>query len=116
MKDGFYLIEFAGHAGVGAGMLIFDGGRIYGADQGGGQYDGQYEFIEATGLVEVTLRVQMPAGHMSVIGISQPFDWLLDVTAAMDPDKDRAQIDVQTNVGRQIVATYRFLRPLPLAA
>jgi transcriptional regulator with XRE-family HTH domain len=115
MKDGFYLIQFAGQAGTGAGMLIFDGGRIYGADTGAAKYDGEYQFNEATGLVDVTIDVQMPAGESSVIGMAQPFDWILNVSAAMDPEKDSAEMDVQTNLG-PIVANYRFLRPLPLAA
>src|ERR1700730_16802049 len=32
MKDGMYLIDYAGGAGTGHGTLVFEGGTIYGAD------------------------------------------------------------------------------------
>lgn len=116
MKDGMYLIQYAGQAGSGYGTLIFDGGRIYGADIAAGKYDGECHFNEATGLVDVSIRVQMSAGQQSVIGMVQPFDWILDVSTAMDPDKDCGQLNVQTNLAKPIVASYRFLRSLPVAA
>ena len=116
MKDGMYLIEYVGQTGAGHCTLVFDGGRIYGADVAGGKYDGGYQFNESTCLVDVKVRVQMPANQPSVIGITQPFEWILDVATEMDPEKDCAQINVQTNLGRPIVATYRFVRSLPAAA
>lgn len=116
MKDGMYLIEYVGQAGSGYATLVFDGGRIYGADITGGKYDGEYQFKETTGFVDVKVRVEMPANQLSVIGIVQPFDWILDVSTEMDPEKDSAQVKVRTNIGKPIVANYRFLRSLPLAA
>lgn len=113
MKNGMYLIEFAGLAGVGCGTLIFDDGRIYGADVAGAKYDGAYHFNEATGLVDVKIRVEMPAHQHSVVGLEQPFDWMLDVTTTIDPEKDSGQLQVQTNLGQPIVASYRYLRSLP---
>lgn len=116
MKDGMYLIEFAGQAGAGQGTLIFDGGRIYGADVAAGQYDGEYQFNEATGLVDIKVRVRMPPDVESVIGIVQPFEWILAVETEMSPDQDRGQMQVRTNLGEPIAAAYVFLRSLPMAA
>lgn len=116
MKDGMYLIEFVGQAGIGYGTLVFDGGRIYGADVAGAKYDGEYQFNESTSLVDVTVRVQIPADQPSVIGIVQPFEWILDVSTEINPEKDCAQMTVKTNVGKPLLANYRFLRPLPMAA
>lgn len=116
MKDGMYLIEFAGRAGFGYGTLVFDAGRIYGVDVSGGKYDGSYSFNEATRLVDVAIKVQMPAGEQSVIGVIQPFEWILDVRTVMDPSKDVGQVNVSTNLGESIDASYRFLRSLPIAA
>ncbi len=116
MKDGMYAISFAGQAGVGVGTLVFDGGRIFGADAGGGKYDGAYEFNENTGKVDVKIRVELPANRPSVIGVVNPFDWALEVSTELDPDQDSGEITVLTNLDRKIAATYAFLRPLPAAA
>ncbi len=116
MKDGMYLIRYKGQSGEGHGTLVFEGGSIYGADVAGGIYDGQYWLNSATGLATVKLRVQMKAGRPSVIGIVQPFDWILDVETEMNPQRDADTINVRTELGRPIVAAYEFLRSLPLAA
>ena len=116
MKDGMYLIDFAGQAGTGQATLVFEGGRIYGTDNGGGIYDGEFQLDETTDRVNLKIRVQMTAGHASVVGIVQPFDWIIDVSTVIDPDKDSDRINIQTSLGKPIVANYRFLRPLPTAA
>ncbi len=116
MKDGMYTIEYVGTAGSGHCTLVFDGGRIYGVDPMGGKYDGQYRFNQDTGLVDATIRVEMPGGVPSVVGIQQPFDWILEVSAEMNPDLDEGHISAQTNLGQPINAYYRFIRTLPQAA
>lgn len=116
MKDGMYLIGFTGRSGTGHGMLIFDGGRIYGADVSKGKYDGEYIFNEKTGLVDVSLRVEMPAGVESVVGMIQRFDWILEVFTEFDPAKDCGELRVRTNLGEPINANYQYLRSLPVAA
>jgi hypothetical protein len=114
MKDGMYTIEFAGQAGAGIGMLVFEGGRIYGTDTGNAKYDGGYQLNKSTGLADVQLKVQMPRNQLSVLGIEQPFDWALDVTTSMNPNEDEGNITAQTNVGRPVFAHYRFMRSLPV--
>ncbi len=116
MKDGMYLIRYRGQSGEGHGTLIFEGGSIYGADVAGGVYDGEYWPDKNTGLVTVKIRVHMKAGRPSVVGIVQPFDWILDVETEMNPISDADTINVRTQLGRPIIASYEFLRSLPLAA
>jgi hypothetical protein len=113
MKDGMYKIDYAGKTGSGYATLIFEGGRIYGADVARGQYDGHYEANPSTGLVDITVRVLMPANTPSVIGIVQPFDWMLDVKASMNPERDIDSMQVNNNLGAPLVARYEFLRALP---
>lgn len=114
MKDGIYGINFSAQGGQGLGMLVFESGRIYGADAGCAKYDGTYTVNPKTGMADVKLHVEMPAGQPSVIGISQPFDWMLDVTTAIDPSKEKGDVVVNSNLGRQLRAHYEFIRPLPL--
>ena len=116
MKNGMYLIEYAGADGHGYAALVFEDGRIFGADVAAARYDGSYEFNERTGLIDVQIRVEMPANVRSVVGVAQPFDWILEVTTAMPADQDVGRLQVKTNLGSPIVADYRFLRSLPQAA
>jgi T3SS negative regulator,GrlR len=53
MKDGIYTIDFAAQGGTGAGMLVFEGGRIFGVDAGRAKYDGSYEINTTTGMADV---------------------------------------------------------------
>ena len=113
MKDGMYKIDYAGNTGSGYATLIFESGRIYGADVARGQYDGHYEANPNTGLVDISVRVLMPANTPSVIGVVQPFDWMLDVKASMNPARDSDDIQVANNLGAPLAARYEFLRALP---
>ena len=99
-----------------AGDPVFEDGRIYGVDVADGKYDGSYEFNDATGLVDVHVRVQMLPNQPSVIGVVQPFEWILDASTAIDPDKESGDVVVQNNLGAPIAARFRFLRSLPAAA
>jgi hypothetical protein len=113
MSDGMFGIVYSGNAGFGSGTLIFDNGRVYGADTERGRYDGMYLFNEASGLAEVTLKVTMPANTMSVFGISNPYEWAIDVTAAIDPKLDSGHVAVKSSLGPSLQAQYKFLRGLP---
>src|SRR5262249_25328622 len=113
MKDGMYKIDYVGRSGSGYATLIFEGGRIFGADAARGQYDGHYEANPTTGLVDIKVRVLMPANVQSVIGVIQPFDWMLDVKASMNPAHDSDNIAVTNNLGAPLSARYEFLRSLP---
>ena len=120
MKDGMYYIEFAGVAGAGGGCLVFESGAVFGADTGGGKYDGKYQFNENTGLVDLSLKVIMAANSQSVLGPSHPYEWSLNVKTEMDPNKDSGPLLVKTILGTKpgpvLRASYEFVRSLPKAA
>jgi hypothetical protein len=117
MKEGLYFVEYAGMAGNGGASLIFEGGRIFGSDIAGAKYDGEYLLNEASGMFDITIKVQMPAHVESVIGIVQPFDWILEVFTTMSPHADSGNMNVRTkHDNSKIVAAYRFMRSIPLAA
>lgn len=113
MKDGMYKIQFAGVAGTGTGVLVFDSGRIFGADEDRVQYDGAYEANPATGLVDITMRVHIPAGQRSVIGTMLPYDWTLEVTANVNPRKETDNLFLLNPHGSSVKGSYEFLRALP---
>lgn len=115
--NGMYVIEFDGSDGSGLGTLTFKDGLIYGFDAGGATYDGQYVPSPVPGMVSVTVSIKMPAGLPSVVGgITQPFDWTLVVTAELPINSYQGHVQVFTNLGPSIMATYRRMRALPLAA
>lgn len=116
MRDGIFGITFQGHVSAGMGMMIFDGGRVYGTDTEGARYDGGYIYNEGTKMVDVTVKVTMPPNVQAVFGISNPYEWAFDVTATFDPKANAGPLVVKTSIGQSLPATYRFLRTLPDAA
>ena len=113
MRDGMYGVEYAATHGAGMACLIFDTGRVYGVDQMGGKYDGEYVYEEDSGLADLRLKVTMPPNVPSVLGIVNPYEWSIDVRTKLNPKLDRGSLQVATSVGRPIAATYQYLRPLP---
>jgi len=116
MRDGMFLMTYQGSAGSGFGTLIFDNGRVYGADSERGCYDGLYAYDESTGMTEVTLKVTMPANVPSVFGITNPFEWAIDVTASLNPNLDSGRLLVKSSLGPTLQAQYKYLRSLPDAS
>ncbi len=117
MKNGMYLIHFAGTNGDGYATLTFQDGLVYGFDTGGGHYDGVARVSAlSNGVVDVSLRVRMPPNVASVAGgISQPFEWVLNVTTKIDANAERGNADVHTELGIPIQATFQRMRDLPTA-
>ncbi len=115
--NGMYVIEFEGTGGNGLGTLTFKDGLIYGFDEGGATYDGKYGPSTVPGMVDVVVSVKMPAGQPSVVGgVVQPFDWTLVVSTEMPIGSREGRVHVATNLGPGLMATYRRMRELPLAA
>jgi len=112
MRDGIFGVTYEGQVGAGFAMLTFDNGRVHGVDTERGRYDGEYLFDEASGMARVNLKVTMPANVMSVFGISNPYEWAIDVTALLDPRQDAGRVEVKNALG-SLRAQYRFLRDLP---
>jgi len=116
MRDGMFGMTYQGQIGAGYGTLVLDNGRVYGADSERGRYDGMYLFDEATGLAQINLKVTMPANVLSVFGITNPYEWAIDVTTSLDPKLDIGNVEVTTSLGPKLQATYKFLRGLPDAS
>lgn len=116
MRDGIFGITFQGQIGAGMGMMVFDSGRVYGTDTEGARYDGGYIYNEGTKMVDVTVKVTMPANVRAVFGISNPYEWAFDVTATFDPKANAGPLQVKTSIGQILNANYKFLRGLPEAA
>lgn len=114
MREGMYLLEFAGPLGTGVGTVTLESGRLYGFDVGGGAYDGAYTYDPASGLVKINMEVRLPAGVASVLGPAQAFDWTLKVSTSFHRDHI-GQITANTDLGA-VAANIRFMRGLPIAA
>lgn len=116
MRDGIFGITFQGQHGRGMGMLIFDNGRVYGTDEAGVRYDGDYLFDEGSGLANVKVKVMFPPNIRSVQGISNPYEWSIDITTTFDPRQNAGKLMLRTSLNRPLSAQYVFLRNLPEAA
>lgn len=116
MRDGMFGISFQGPHGAGAAVLIFDAGQIYGTDTEGVRYDGEYVFDEPTRRANAKIKVTFPPNVVAVFGISNPYEWAIDVTTSFDPRVDAGRLIVTTSLGQPLDAQYRFLRALPNAA
>lgn len=113
MRDGMFGIQFQGEHGAGMGMLVLDSGKVYGTDTEGARYDGSYIYHEDTQMADVVLKVTFPAGVTSVLGISNPYEWSIDVSAKIDPKKNSGNTLVKTSLGKILNAQFKYLRPLP---
>jgi hypothetical protein len=113
MRDGMYGVSYSSVAGEGYCVLVFDEGRVFGVDPWGAKYDGEYVYDSQTGMAEFGVKVTFPAHCQSVLGISHPYEWSLDLKTALNPRQDSGVLRISTPVGRNIDAQYRYLRPLP---
>ncbi len=119
MREGIYQISF--HTSTnpqdwGLGTLIFAGGIIYGIDAGGAKYDGVYEPALTEGIVNAKLKVTFPPNGMSIFGIAHPYEWAIEVATQMDSRNEKGNLNVATNLGSNVSASYQFLRSIPEAA
>jgi hypothetical protein len=115
MRDGMYGVEYTSMAGGGIGVVILDGGRVFGADPFGGKYDGDYVYNESTGMADLHLKLTFGPNAQAVFGISHPYEWSIDVTAQIDPRVDNGTTRITTPIGPHIDARYRYMRGLPEA-
>lgn len=76
--EGIYSIVFRGEANWGMGMLIFHGGLITGADDGGALYDGTY--VERGSNIEMAMVMTVPPGTVLVQGTAaQPTTYTVPI-------------------------------------
>ena len=114
MKNGMYGIEFQAVDGDGKAALVFKDGLIFGVDEGGASYDGSYVLNEATGMADLDIKVTMPPNVPSVLGIMNPYTWILDLKASLNPTQDRGGVSVQGPAGPlPINVQFAYLRGLP---
>ena len=114
MRNGMYLIHFAGSAGDGYATLTFHDGVVYGFDTGGGRYDGTCTVLHANGVADIDVKVTMPANVKSIVGnVSHPFEWTLPVQAQMNVNQDQGYILVKTGLGPNVTAQFTRMRDLP---
>lgn len=116
MRDGMYAVVYQGTQGAGYATVIFDGGRVYGADPFGGKYDGYYDYDVATGMAKLHVKLTFPPNVPAVFAPAQPFEWSVDIVGYMDPRQDRGLVDFTTTLGQKVQTQYQFLRDLPSAA
>jgi hypothetical protein len=80
------------------------------------RYDGDYVFDENSGLVDVKAKVTFPPNVRAVQGISNPYEWSIDITTKFDPRQNSGTLKLATSLGKPLSAQYVFLRSLPEAA
>ncbi|WP_448112570.1 helix-turn-helix domain-containing protein [Mesorhizobium amorphae] len=118
MRNGMYLIHFAGSAGNGYATLTFSDGAVFGFDQSGALYDGTVTFVpDVNGPAVVEMKIRMPANIASVVGgVRHPFEWILSVRAKIDLSANSGHVTVETGLGPDLKANFTRMRDLPIAA
>lgn len=119
MREGMYEIKFhtsGNPQSWGIGVLNFGGGIIWGMDTGRAKYDGTYEPSSTQGITNVRIKVTFPPNGMSIFGLAHPYEWSIDVTTTLDSRQESGNLDVATNIGRNVAASYQYLRSIPEAA
>ena len=65
-----YGFAYCGSIGIGAGILRINGSDLVGADYAGGSYRGRVTYDQATGGMEISFEMTVPAGLPLVQGAS----------------------------------------------
>jgi transcriptional regulator with XRE-family HTH domain len=111
MMDGMYSVEFAGRAGAGYGFIVFNRGRIQGADCTGVQFDGNYFPVAGHNLLNIRVRAVVPAGVWLVQGTpAQPQPYAFSIAGNIAPGNS-SEITVQTDFG-PVNVRFNFMRTL----
>ena len=116
MREGMYGITFHSGGDVGMGVLVFEDGKVYGADRRAVKYDGTYTYNSNADVVSVELKITFPPNVESVFGVTNPYEWAFDVAATFNPNSDFGKVAVKTSLGADIDAQFMYLRTLPAAA
>lgn len=115
MREGMYLLKFAGTRDWGAGVLILDNGLVYGADVGGASYDGTYKYDTQIAKIRTKIKVRIPPGVATVQGTSFPYEVAFDVEVTFPRETEKAQFQINTPIG-PVTVEIQFLRRIPEAA
>lgn len=114
MKNAMYHITFSGQAGTGTATLTFQDGLVYGFDEAGAKYDGNYFASDRKDHMLIKVKVTMPANQPSVVtGQSLPFEWILEVSGHLPIYADTGTLIADTNAGPQLTVKFQRMRDLP---
>jgi hypothetical protein len=80
----FYVMTYHGRAGAGVGAIYIGGGKIVGADAGGGRYRGSY--VEQNGRLALQAIMSFPRGGALVTGQQMPANTQLALKADWPAD------------------------------
>lgn len=109
MLDGLYKIEYSGPAGNGFGSLIFNQGRIQGADFGGVLYDGLYSHNPGENTLSINVRATVPPSVWLVQGVpAQKEPYSFDITGKI-AIQGQSFVTVQTSFG-PVNVRFDFMR------
>jgi hypothetical protein len=119
MKEGMYSIAFRGKQGGGWGVLVFESGRVWGADQARGLYDGEYDYNQHTDTIDARIDVKFDKHssheHIALVtGVDVPpegTEFSVDVSLPRELDKPTA-IRVEV-LGQPVAVEIRKIRDAP---
>lgn len=108
-QEGIYQLTFEGVQGFGVGTLVFTAGRVWGADTGGLQYDGNYVLDDTSRTVAMQVKLSAPQGGQLVTGVTLAPGATFEISARVPYFSNEVTTPVQTPYGA-VVARLTFLR------
>ena len=108
--DGIYAVYITGSFGSNVGVIVMNNGELYGADLGGGIYDGYYTPIKKG--IEVDLKLKIKEGNITVTGIPITQDSHIPMHIILPYDfYERDYVSLDTEIG-ELNARFVLLRKL----
>jgi hypothetical protein len=116
--DGIYALHIKSEKEDGAGILVLMAGRVFGSDQAGVSYDGEYQSGPLKGQLTLKLRITVPAGVELLPGTpAQPAEYWFPLEETVQVDgrtEASAAIKVKTPYSKGTVEVWvKRLRGLP---
>lgn len=112
MKDGMYSVCYKASENFGFATLVFENEQIYGADAGGGKYDGSYFYDPEMDSFDAKIKITIPPNVPTVMGICNPYEWSFDVDVTIPAQANNHQANVNI-LGHNVVVIISYLRHLP---
>ena len=111
--EGFWLVQFAGAADRGFGILVLVRGLIVGANTAGGQYDGTYQYKAENEMLEIDMTVKMPPNVLTVQGVISRRELVFNAQTSIPCDAWEAKpFMAQTDLG-PVNGTMKKIRDYP---
>ena len=107
MREGIYKIDYQGATGMGFALIVLETETVIGADLAGGIYDGSYRWNEQTQRLDVDVKVDVPEGSVSVMGVVAPPGGLkFGVRCSFPRDPDNQTVRAETDYGPILVGVH----------